>query len=79
MVAFGWNADFWAPVSIAVIGSIIAVFFARRAAIRTAKDQRGLALELVRLQRELAAIDKLDTAILSLRDVISNLVNSLDN
>ena len=28
---------------------------------------------------ELAAIDKLDTAILSLRDVISNLVNSLDN
>ena len=43
------------------------------------RTQRGLALELVRLQRELAAIDKLDTAILSLRCVISNLVNSLDN
>jgi hypothetical protein len=78
MLAIEWTTDFWAPISIAVtgavIGTMIAVFFARKAAIRTAKDQRGLALELVRLERELAALDRIDTAILSLRDVISNLL-----
>jgi hypothetical protein len=77
MVAFEWKTDVLAPISIAVIGTMIAVFFARRAAIRTAKDQRGLALELARLQRELAALDRIDTAILSLRDEISNLLTLL--
>ena len=76
MVAFEWTTDVWAPASIAVlgalIGTLVAVFFARRTAMRAIADQRGLALDLVRLERELDAIDRLDQELLSLRDAISN-------
>lgn len=81
MVAFEWTSDVWAPAAIALLGTVIgvlvAVYFARRAAIRAVADDRELQLELVRLGRERDAIDGLDTAILILRDVVSNWAMSL--
>jgi hypothetical protein len=78
VAAFDWSTDLWAPAGIAVLGVLIAVFFARRASIRATADQRQLSFELLRTERELDAIDRFDETIRRLRDAIEKWMTSLN-